>query len=86
VYVLRPSNAVSNERSSVHIFTQIVALQFENPSYEGKITDFIDCFKGDEELKGRTGARKGEKYDEGKECGCNYFSLNFKGCFLQVEQ
>jgi len=59
--VLRRFNAVSNERSSVHIFTQIVALQFENLSYEGKITDFTDCFKGEEELKGRKCERKGEK-------------------------
>lgn len=59
--ILRRFNALSNERSSVHKFTQIVALQFENLSYEGKITDFIDCFKGEEEIKGRKSAKKGEK-------------------------
>lgn len=56
--VLRHFNAVSNERSSIPIFTQIVALQFENLSYEDKIIDITDCFKGEEELKGRKGARK----------------------------
>jgi len=60
VCVLRRFNAVSNERSIVHKFTQTVALQFENVLYEGKITDFIDCFKG-EVIKGRKGTRKGKK-------------------------
>lgn len=79
-------DAVSNERRIVHKFTQTVALQFENLLYEGKITDVIDCFKGEEEIKGRKGARKGKKQDEGKECGSNYFSLNSKGRFLLVRR
>jgi len=81
VRVLRRFTAVSNERSGVHIFTQTAALQFENLSYEGKITDFIDCFKGEEEPKGRKGAMTGKKLDERKECGSNYFSLNFRWLF-----
>jgi len=57
VCFLRRFNAVSNERSIVHKLTQTVALQFENLLCEGKITDCIDCFKGEEEIKGRKGAR-----------------------------